>query len=332
MRYLDDPASLAELGSAADRTLAARLKYTRVKRGGSEIRAEIDQVAGLSWFNYQAYGIRTGVAEGVVLGRNSDLQGRLLRTLTAESGASLIKLTRAAIDPLVEHWPRTPLPEDWLTLRQTVLAREVLELGEDYEATLAGLGKHTRRNLRAALKLAEARKFSFGTSTGAGLVPQPMRRLLAQATRPMGLQSSAIERLEAYVDATGQPFRSVVRDANGDLISYCCGYFGQPATAYLLYQLNSAAYHKIGPSLLHRALLMRWLIQQKATELVFVHGCIGVLRHACVPQPLEVVWLIRKSLSAYVRASLVGLARPTAPIGRLARQTLAAELFSANSP
>ena len=130
------------------------------------------------------------------------------------------------------------------------------------------------------------------------------------------------------VSATGRPFRSVVRAGNGDVVSYCCGYFGAPSTAYLLYQLNDSAYHSIGPSLLHRSQLIQWLVGHGSTELMFVHGCIGVLMHACVPQKLEVVWLMRRSLLSYSRAALIGLAGPEgreASIGELARLGLAGE-------
>jgi hypothetical protein len=194
------------------------------------------------------------------------------------------------------------------------------------------MGRHTRRNIRSARKLATAERFAFGVSTGAPVMSEPARAELARRSRPRGTGRSLSARLEAFADSTGRPFRTVVRAPDGEVVSYSCGYFGDPSVAYLLYQLNNSAFNAIGPSLLHRAFLIEWFVQLGCKELVFVHGCSGILHHACVRQPLEEVWLMRRSAAAYFSAATMALFKPKASVGRLARLALASELRRQTGP
>lgn len=258
----------------------------------------------------------------MLLGTDSDIDESWLEPVIGSSRPSLIKLTRAVPEQAAENLPTRQTLARWIVVRNPSPAREILPLASTDEATLANLGRHTRRNLRAARKHAAAFGFSFEVYARKSLLTDVERAELAGKTKPLGLRISEITRFEAYVDRTGRPFRSVVRDADGTIISYCCGYLGTPNAAYLLYQLNNSTYHPIGPALLHRSLLLPWLIGQGCKEIVFVHGCIGVLAHACLPQHLEEVWFMRRSIRAYCYAALIRLAKPGAPIGHLARLAL----------
>lgn len=307
--------------SMSDRVLKARLNFSYVKRRGVKFDATSDGQAGLSWFEYQVGGFGIGIVEGVLLGEGTDIDQGWLERAVKNSRASLIKLTRAMqVD--AEITSSRQIEPNWIVVRHRSPARDILPLATTDEATLARLGRHTRRNLRAARKQAASSGFTFEASSHKPLISDAERAELAGKTQPFALRSTELSRLEAYVDSTGRPFRSLVRDADGAIVSYCCGYFGAPDAAYLMYQLNDSAHHAIGPALLHRALLLPWLIERRCAELVFVHGCIGVLNHSCVPQLLEEVWLMRRSTWAYSCAALIRWVKPGAPIGRLARLAL----------
>ncbi len=195
-----------------------------------------------------------------------------------------------------------------------------------YDDMLAGLGRHTRRNIRAARRTAAAEKFSFNVSIAELAPDPPFLAALARKAQEFAVPGKLMTRFEAYADLTGRPFRSAVRAADGRVISYACGYLGDPNAAYLLYQLNDPDWNAIGPSLLHRAYLIEWLIQSGCREFVFVHGCSGVLRHACLPQALEQFWLMQRSTAAYVGAAAISVLKPDASIGRLARLALASKV------
>ena len=321
-----EPAVRVLASTAAERTLVARLQYTSVQRGTGAlaVRSEGDRI--VSWFPYEVRGIRTGLHEGVILGREDDFPFDWLESVVQDTGATLFKLTRVAPSLAAQDDAPAQRTRHWTTIRSAKRVREVLPLAPTYDLMLADLGRHTRRNIRAARKLAGAERFEFEVSTGSRLMSEPARAELARRTRPHGTRGSLGARLEAHADRTGRSFRTMMRGVDGGVISYACGYFGDPSTAYLLYQLNDPAANAIGPSLLHRAFLIEWLIQLGCSEFVFVHGCSGILRHACVRQHLEEVLLVRRSAPGYLNAGLIGLCKPNTSLGRLARLALASEV------
>lgn len=319
----DDPNDLpTRANDTAERMLRARLEYTSVQRGSGRLSVMDDGGQVVSWFSYSVLGVPTGLTEGIVLGCGPKLPFDWLQRFGADTGASLVKLTRAVARPLPES-PRPPQRSPhWTVVRRAARARDVLPLRPDYDKLLAGLGRHTRRNLRLARNLATAERLVFRAEAASPLLTLSERAGLARRTRPHRLSLSLIARLESYADQTGRPFRTAVTGPDGRVISYACGYFGEAAVAYMLYQLNDPAHNAIGPSLLHRGFLLEWLIGRGCDELVFVHGCGGILQHACLRQPLEEVWMMRRTMPAYVGAGLIGLVKPQASIGRLARLAL----------
>jgi len=78
-----------------------------------------------------------------------------------------------------------------------------------------------------------------------------------------------------------------------------CG-FVDARTAYLIYQLNSPEWHYLSPSLLHRAHLIEALMAIGVRELIFVHGCSGLLHRACDPTLVSQAWIRRPGLSAHL--------------------------------
>jgi hypothetical protein len=198
---------------------------------------------------------------------------------------------------------------------------DVLPLSESYEATLAGLGRRTRRNVRLARRTAASRGISFSMALGGSQVPRPELRGLVARTRPSPHSPSRVGRFERYVASTGGGFHSCLRDLRGQLISHCRGFLHE-RTAYLVYQLNDAAWHPLSPSLLHRAHLIEALIGLGVHELIFVHGCGGLLCHACHPMPVDQIWVMRPRLPARLLTRAVAAATPGTAYRQLALQAL----------
>ena len=308
--------------------LSARLEYTGMRQAAGTLSLRSEGDGAVAWFGYDLWRMRTGLCEGIVLGREDDSLFDWAPAVIDATGANLFKLTRvlsAEADrdaaPMKVHESRR-----WTVIRAIRKVRELLPLAATYDDTLAGLGRHTRRNIRAARKTAAAKQFTFDVET-AGFAPEPpVLTALARKAQQFAVPGRLMARFETYADLTGCPFRSAVRAADGRVVSYACGYLGEPHTAYLLYQLNDPDWNAIGPSLLHRAYLMDWLVQTGCREFVIVHGCTGVLRHSCLPQALEQFWFMRRSAAAYVSAGAISLLKPDASIGRLARLALASKL------
>ncbi|MDP9094968.1 MAG: GNAT family N-acetyltransferase [Pseudomonadota bacterium] len=270
-------------------------------------------------FAYKILGFSTGLHEGVLLGSAEACPVPMLKEFAGDIGASLLKITRTAAEPAVPGQVRTERGRLWTVVHRATRARELLPLGACYDSTLASFGRHTRRNVRNVRKIAFDAGLSFEASTGPPLISKSERAALARQTPPNGVCVSLTRRLEAYGDRTGQPFRSVIRAPHGEIVSYAWGYLGTPAAAYLLYQLNNPAFNALSPSLLNRAHLIEWLIGRGCTEFVFVHGCTGVVQHACVRQPLEEVFLMRRSAAAYLAASPIAFMKAESSLGRLVR-------------
>lgn len=306
----------ARTSDAIARTLLARLDYTRIQRG---IQTPAVNDERFSWFLYKVYGIRTGLHEGVFLGIEEEFCLDRLERVADNIGATLFKLTRPTPGPIVMDDIYVQQTRRWTVVRRAARAREVLPLAPTYDQTLAGLGRHTRRNIRAARRIAAAEGFGFEISTVVAPLMSPAERAELTRTATLGAPTAVMARLEAYVDQIGTPFRTVLRAADGKVMSYSCGYFGDLSIAYLLYQLNDADFNPIGPSLMHRAFLLEWLTQLGYTEFVFVHGCSGILGKACFRQAMEEVWLMRRSLRGYITGAILGLFMPNTSIGRLAR-------------
>ena len=140
--------------------------------------------------------------------------------------------------------------------------------------------------------MAAAEGFTFTFTEGASQLSDAFIADLASRTDPVPVRSHRMRLFEAYADRSGRPFRTTLRRRDGDIVSYCCGFLGQDA-GYLLHQLNDRVMHRVGPSLMHRAFLIEALIERACRELIFVHGCSGILRHACVPMVADHCWVMR---------------------------------------
>ncbi len=254
------------------RLLEARLGYTAAQRGAGSPRCHHVNGNLLNSFGYRLLGYPIGVHEGVLLRHGKAFSIDETTEFAGSIGANLLKLTRGTLGPTIAGELHTERSRLWTIVRRSARARELMPLGPSYEATLAGFGRHTRRNIRQIRKVTSNLRFMANAANGPPPISSDERAALARRTRPNGVQILLANRLEAHADQSGRAFRNVIRGSDGEIISYACGYFGDPATAYLLYQLNNPDFHAVSPSLLLRAHLIEWLVDRGCNELIFVHG------------------------------------------------------------
>ena len=303
----------ARARDGVERAVLARLEMTGFLRGAPTLhRLEGDAGEVAYWFTNQVFGIPVGLAEGVILARDGDSALHWAAEVARRSGAVVASLNCTAARA-AEEGKRAESYAPSAGLRVVRLGsalREVLPLGPDFEQTLAALGRHTRRNVRNACKLAagEGIKFAFET------IADPERFALTRATEPYPLGKGRVRALEGYAEQTGTAFRSTLRAQDGTVFSYSCG-FVDGTTAYLVYQLNDRSWSRVGPSLMHRGFLLEALVARGCSELVFVHGCSGTLRHSCPPVASDHYWVMRSRSGRLATEALARL-RPSSILGK----------------
>ena len=303
--------------------MVARLETTGLQRGAKELSCcgfpEGD--AASRWFDTQWLGLRLGLIEGVVLRADPGTSARLALASASEGNAQLALFHGLGTDERATGTYRLDLGRNWQGVCVRAPYREVMPLEQDYEQMLASLGPHTRRNVRHVRKLAEAEGITFTFATGAFGVPERLRGPLGRQTEPYPVSLRRMRGFEAYADAAGLAFRSVLTAPGGGVVSYCCG-FTEGETAYLLYQLNDQAWSRISPSLLHRAFLLEQLVAGICRELIYVHGCSGILNHACERMTMDRYFLMRRSPAARLAARLIAGVSPKSVLGKSARAAL----------
>lgn len=313
--------------TAPERDLLARLEFTSFQRRATTLYCchHPAGAASAHWFRNAIGGIGVGISEGVILRGDATDIADWAQDVAAADGCSILRLATATEGVLsddagsrVENLGGARGPT---VTRVRMKLREVLQLAPSWDDTLAGLGRHTRRNVRNERKVAAATGITFSFLGDADAIPDGLLRTLAKKTEPYPVNSHRLRVFEAYADQTGRAFRSVLRASDGTVISYCCGFLGQ-SIAYLVYQLNDRSRNDVGPSLMHRVFLIEALVQQSFSELVFVHGCSGVLRHSCIPMVADHYWVMRRTPAARLRAMMFANLQPNHLLGKIARAAL----------
>ena len=303
----------------AERALISRLELTAFQRTARVLQfaaADFDVSAAL-WFEPR-FGLKLGIVEGLALrsGCASDLALRV----GADAGSMITHFTTVSDEDFGSgrsaETVTIPAARDWRLTRTRERFREVLPLAPSYEETLTTFGRHTRRNVRNVRKAATARDLVFTISQEGTGIPKPVRLALGRQTQPYPLFERRMRPFEAYADTAGDSFRSVVASPTGEVISYCCGFLDDKV-AYVVYQLNSCKWAELSPSLMHRGYLIEALIGLGCREVVFIHGCSGVLRHACLPIVLDRYLVVRNTAAALATAALIRKLAPKSRMGRI---------------
>lgn len=285
-----------------ERALLARLEFTAFMRGTNEIRSVTDMGACAWSFPHTWMTLPTGFIDAVCADVTrpplTEFVSRWAPKIMRTPGERIVRImaineTNAPCVAESESW----CSSDLVAIRFHTRLEDVLPLASTYEATLASLGKRTRRNIRLARKRALASQIACSRL---GNMNAPLRaELLAlnAQTLPQPLPRRRVNRYEHFIDSSGGAFRSVLREPEGTMLSYAAGIV-RGNVAYLIYQLNHCGWASISPALLHRACLIEQFTQEGINELVFVHGCVGTLRHSCRPIYADEVWFMRQCLSA----------------------------------
>jgi hypothetical protein len=312
--------------SLAERALAARLELTGVQRRAKVLcTCEPPQSGAVGhWFHNGYHGVTLGVVEGIVFGASSAGAPALAEAIAVHGNAQVALVSAISSEPTpVDHAPVTEklrFGGGWHGTRTRTVLREVMQLGSDYEQTLTSLGRHTRRNMRLARRVAAANGTEFTFVTGPFAISEKRRTALAARTEPYPVSERRMRGFEAYVDLAGVPFRSTLTK-DGRIISYSCGFI-EDSSAYIVYQLNDREWNHSSPSLTHRAFLLEALIHRGCRELIFVHGCSGLLYHACQPLIVDHYFLMHRNPAALLGVKLLANFWPANTLGKAARSAL----------
>jgi hypothetical protein len=204
---------------------------------------------------------------------------RMMKHVCAESPPDVVHMF-IDVDASPKQTPQLAFADYACYVRRTSY-RYVLPLGDDYEAFVQGLGKHSRRNIRLYQRNAEADGLTFA------YLPQAPREVTAaeryevgRMTAPTPKSVGRLTELDAFLRLRRRPFHSMIRAGDGRLLSIATG-FQAGSNAFLVYQANHRHHPDANLALTHRSYLIRALIADGIRTFVFPNGINDVLRNAC---------------------------------------------------
>jgi hypothetical protein len=311
------PAARAPLGEA--RITTARLEAVAALHRSGQIRRSFEAGRYSAWFPHRLFGLELKIVEGVLdLPMPSLATGRAdaVRRFMDLSGANVARLTMTGA-PI----QGAPSAQGLLQAGTAVESRDLLLLEGDPEIFLSRLGRHTRRNVRRADRIAGETGMVFRYREGSRAAAIEDIRALAARNKPAPLTLKRLAAHETLIAGKKSGFESQLALATGEVISYCRGFI-EGNVAFLVYQANDPTVPRINLSLLHRFKLIEQLIGQGVRELMFPFGCAGLLRDACVPVQIEERIVIRTSVAGIATALTLSAALAWTRIGALVWRTL----------
>ena len=245
---------------------------------------ECDNGTAAPVWTQRRHGRRTRlVTAGTVLSAvPSTAELERLMTIVCSDGAPDVAHIFIDLETPLAATPQLAFSDYGCYVRRTSY-RYVLPLGDDYEAFVQGLGKHSRRNIRLYQRNAEADGLSFT------YLPQAPRSAeaavaeryeLGRMTLPKPKSAGRLAELDAFLRLRRRPFHSLIRSRDGRLVSIATG-FQAGTSAYLVYQANHKDHPDANLALTHRSYLIRALIAGGIRTFVFPNGINDVLRNAC---------------------------------------------------
>ena len=266
-----------------ERALFARLELSAFMRGATHLHHARHDGGHGWWFAHRVCGVNVGIVEAAFT--NDGLASETVASDELLGGAKALKLISLQNEGVGTH------------AAGASQFRDVLALAENYQGMLSRFGSRTRRNIRHVRRVAAVRGMLFELLHDRAPVPCEAICALAARSRPVAHPPRRIMKFERFIETAGRGFHSVLRARSGELVSYCRG-FVDARTAYLIYQVNNPEWHYLSPSLLHRAHMIEALMAIGVRELIFVHGCSGLLHRACDPILVSQAWIRRPGLSA----------------------------------
>lgn len=306
----------------------ARLESVAALRRSVRIRRSFESGRHSAWFAHRLLGLELKVIEGVLELPASLATGRadaVLRFMDL-TGANVARLTVTG-----DKLQGAASARGLLQTGTTVESRDLLALGDDPELFLSRLGRHTRRNVRRAERIADEAGLAFRYRQGARTATMAEIRALAAKNTPAPLTARRLAAYETLIGDKQRGFESRLTLASGETISYCRGFI-EGSSAFLVYQANDPAVPRINLSLLHRFRLIEQLIGQGVRELIFPFGCAGLLRDACTPLQIEERIVIRASVRGIATALALSASLARTRIGALVWRTLSAGVAGKIAP
>jgi hypothetical protein len=307
---------------------AGRLEAIAALNNGGQLDKFVSRrQPGLSgfWFAHRILGFKTKIREAAL----SLPDGYLISEVDAAecfmeaSGSNIARLTMTghsgAHPDSAPHYQLAGGKNWHAGMART--SHDILPLTSDAEAFLARLGRHTRRNVRRAERIAEELGMGFVFENTAS--PESVRELhrLAALNKPAPLRRRRVRAYEALIARKADGFESRFRTASGEVVSCCRGYI-EGRVAYLVYQVNNPVIPRINLSALHRFKLIERLIREGVTALVFPFGCEGLFQPACEVVTLEERIAIRRSLRGAATAIAIMLMAPRSQLAAMIGGTL----------
>jgi len=217
-----------------------------------------------------------GIPTGYALAGDYSGRGALLALPEAERevvAAAVDHLMRSGIHCL--HLRVSPGlgPKVQLGSRRNVQLHDIvpgdrLPLAPDFETFLQGLGKHTRRNIRAYTRRALGAGHWFDPAVPEEEYITAVRRLSQAAEFPIARRRLARDlRLLHLYDG----HRFALRDRGGNIVAVLCG-FSVDGRFYLLSQVNDSRLAPLSLSLVLRGKAIEHLIASGHRELQFMGG------------------------------------------------------------
>ena len=158
-----------------------------------------------------------------------------------------------------------------------IIPGDRLVLAHTYEEFLAGLGKHTRRNIRYHVRRAQAAGIAFDPAVSKAEYTAAVRRLSASAEFPIAERRLARD-IRLMDKFHGDRF--ALRTADGAIVAALCG-FSANGRFYLLSQVNDAQLAAFSLSLVLRGIGIQHLIAQGVREVQFMGGTSLALGRFC---------------------------------------------------
>lgn len=236
-----------------------------------------------------------------------------------KTGALAVQLTYPGEPPESElHFPGETsgarVPWRWAASRRSM--HGPILLADTYEETLSGLGKHTRRNLRASRRHAQA-ELGYTFLTEPVMTKEEFAFFNRVSTHPESDEMTAW-RYEAMKLVPDRLFLGI-KSASGDWLSVIGGRRSQDKTI-IEWQMNRAGLTKSSLSTLMRSHLFEHEVNRGCRRLYFVGGTPHSMKHSqAIEQYVDFVAVRSRLLAFFLRR----LARPLMGEQTFLVQTLA---------
>ncbi len=309
---------------------AGRLESIAALNSGGRLTSFVSPryfgLAGL-WFTHRVFGFATKIGEAALslptVARMSGVAA--VECFMETTGVDIARLTMIGDENKSADFTPDYQVAWGKSLHAGVnqMSHDILPLMADAEAFLAQLGRHTRRNVRRAERIAEelGMRFKIDGNTGRGSL-EDIRQLAAKNV-PLPLSRRRVRAYEALLANKTGCFESRFLLATGEVVSCCRGYI-EGSVAYLVYQVNDPVVPRINLSVLHRFKLIEHLIGEGVSKLIFPFGCEGLFQPACEAVALEERVAIRRSVRGVATAIAVVLMSPRSQLADMLAGTLRA--------